>query len=260
MIRAACTSLCPAPGLASAATLAALVFTLLGTGCQGDRQRPLSAAPPLAITDDVDRTTVSLDTAQVPVLPSCAPGQLVQKTATGWACVPGGQDTQALRDQLQALTDRVRRLERGPTYSATARSCAAEDPGGNLAWVGDCAISRGVDAQAVILRCPVVVTSVGEAPATDGIPAWKRLTLYGDDTGAPPEASTATFELFAEGPGGILADLQPVMGTQLPVTGVRTEVLSSIATSRLMEGRVTLVTTAAGPPPARFCGFGLGPE
>lgn len=230
---------------------------LLATSCVNERQPPLFAEPPLVLADPDDRRTLSLDTRNVPFVRSCDDGDVVQKGEDGWTCAPIG-------DVVDAVSRRVATLERGPTSFVTARACAADDPGQNLRWDRDCALHRGADGSAVTFHCPVVVTSGGAGPASDGRPGWRRVYLYAEDTSEPADASTARFALHGLGSGGITAGLVPLDGTQLEVTGVASpseHELAGVPFDRLVEARISLRTSSvtAVVRPARFCGFGLGP-
>lgn len=220
--------------------------------CQGDRgPPPVEATAPLQISSDADRRTISLNPLLVPaVTQQCAPGQLVQKSEDGWACVTSPQAT------LDGMDQRLAALERGPTSFVSARVCAAEDPGANLAWESGCALSRGTTAQDVILHCPVVVTSALDR----GIPAWTRLSVFGEDASSPAADSSATVQLLAGDATGLRAI--PEADLEIgPVANPQTKAFASPMLTQLLEVRVVLRTSAVSPGfrPARFCGFGLGP-
>ncbi len=62
-----------------------------GLACTKSEPPTLNARAPLML--DATGETLSLDEAQVPVVPGCGSGQMVQKTSAGWSCVtpgPGG--------------------------------------------------------------------------------------------------------------------------------------------------------------------------
>jgi N-acetylneuraminic acid mutarotase len=67
------------------------LVVLGGTACTKSETPTLTAQAPLVL--DTAGETLRLDEARVPVVASCADGQLVQKTGSGWTCAtpgPGG--------------------------------------------------------------------------------------------------------------------------------------------------------------------------
>ncbi len=81
-----------------------LIVALLLSACSGSTAAPKASPAPAAtagpgIKVDAATGTISIDSAVVPTAPSCASGQVVRRTATGWACAAAAPDASNLGGQ-----------------------------------------------------------------------------------------------------------------------------------------------------------------
>lgn len=144
--------------------LTAALASLLG--CQGGRQPPLVPGEGITVDDDGTTRVVALDSERIPIVDTCAAGQVLVRTAEGWSCRTTSDQAHDARITAleQGITERVDRAtaEQERLQQSLTRIERAQD---DLLSMLDAARSELATRQAADRAAPLSYGVIGCVPA-----------------------------------------------------------------------------------------------